>query len=87
MDVQATRINQHQIKVTWKMPETDITPPVILGGQMRRHVAVQGFRLLYAPNDNAYDSEQQWTTFDVGPVVMTIISDLVNRNPYIIRIR
>ncbi|KAF6772220.1 hypothetical protein AHF37_10830, partial [Paragonimus kellicotti] len=61
LDIRANRINQHQIKVTWRIPVAEE-----LGTTGTRTLAIQGFRLLYSSNNNPYDAGQ-WTSFDVGP--------------------
>ncbi len=83
IDVQAIRINQHQIKVTWRMPDAPISD---LSGKLPRQAAIQGFQILYAPNDSPYDSSG-WTTYEVGPFQMAIISHLQSKSPYIIRVK
>ncbi len=61
-------------------------PPQADPSTGRRRVPIQGFRLLYAVNDSPYESGQ-WTTYDVGPVEMSIISHLDTLSPYLIRVR
>ncbi|KAL5103164.1 Receptor-type tyrosine-protein phosphatase delta [Taenia crassiceps] len=90
IDVQAIRINQHQIKVTWRMPEVDTSATRLSSSPYSRanyrHAAIQGFQILYAPNDSPYDSSG-WTTYEVGPFQMAIISHLQSKSPYIIRVK
>uniref|UniRef100_A0A158QEZ1 Protein-tyrosine-phosphatase n=3 Tax=Hymenolepis diminuta TaxID=6216 RepID=A0A158QEZ1_HYMDI len=87
VDVQAIRINQHQIKVTWKMPDTDTSVGRLSSSRTNyRQAAIQGFQILYAPNDNPYESSG-WTTYEVGPFQMAIISHLQSKSPYFIRVK
>ncbi|VDD74394.1 unnamed protein product [Mesocestoides corti] len=87
VDVQAIRINQHQIKVTWRMPETELSNRLPTSSRPTyKHASIQGFQILYAPNDSPYDSSG-WTTYDVGPFQMAIISHLQSKSPYIIRVK
>ncbi|KAF8572045.1 hypothetical protein P879_02933 [Paragonimus westermani] len=81
LDIRANRINQHQIKVTWRIPVAEE-----LGTTGTRTLAIQGFRLLYSSNNNPYDAGQ-WTSFDVGPVNMAIISHLESKTNYVICIK
>ena len=71
------------------MPEFDISTNRVSSSGTRsnyRHAAIQGFQILYAPNDSPYDSSG-WTTYDVGPFQMAIISHLQSKSPYIIRVK
>ncbi|CAH8437384.1 unnamed protein product [Dicrocoelium dendriticum] len=79
-DIKATRINQHQIKVTWSIPTVEES------GGTSPYVSIQGFRLLYSSNDNPYEAGQ-WTSFDVGPVNMAIISHLESKATYVVCIK
>ncbi|KAF5402068.1 Receptor-type tyrosine-protein phosphatase delta [Paragonimus heterotremus] len=81
LDIRANRINQHQIKVTWRIPVAEE-----LGTAGTRTLSIQGFRLLYSSNNNPYDAGQ-WTSFDVGPVNMAIISHLESKTNYVICIK
>lgn len=80
MDIRASRINQHQIKVTWRIPTGEELGP------SARHLSILGFRVLYSANNNPYESGQ-WTSFDVGPVNMAIISHLESKTNYVICIK
>ncbi|CAH8656300.1 unnamed protein product [Schistosoma haematobium] len=81
LDIQASRINQHQIKVTWRIPTREDQ-----SGVGSKQISIQGFRLLYSANNNPYESGQ-WTSFDVGPVNMAIISHLESKTSYVICIK
>ncbi|CAH8592122.1 unnamed protein product [Schistosoma turkestanicum] len=81
LDIQASRINQHQIKVTWRIPTREDQNTV-----GSKQLSIQGFRLLYSANNNPYESGQ-WTSFDVGPVNMAIISHLESKTSYVICIK
>ncbi|GAA48182.1 receptor-type tyrosine-protein phosphatase delta [Clonorchis sinensis] len=80
LDIRATRINQHQIKVTWRIPTGEEL------GAGSRHMSIQGFRLLYSSNNNPYEAGQ-WTSFDVAPISMSIISHLDSKTSYVICIK
>ncbi|TPP66498.1 Receptor type tyrosine protein phosphatase, partial [Fasciola gigantica] len=80
LDIRANRINQHQIKVTWRIPTGEELGP------SARHLSILGFRVLYSANNNPYESGQ-WTSFDVGPVNMAIISHLESKTNYVICIK
>ncbi|CAH8622116.1 unnamed protein product [Heterobilharzia americana] len=81
LDIQASRINQHQIKVTWRIPTREDQ-----SGTGNKQMSIQGFRLLYSANNNPYEAGQ-WTSFDVGPVNMAIISHLESKTSYVICIK
>ncbi|VDO13782.1 unnamed protein product [Rodentolepis nana] len=71
------------------MPDTDAFMDQLSSTSSRinyRQAAIQGFQILYAPNDNPYESSG-WTTYEVGPFQMAIISHLQSKSPYFIRVK
>ncbi|BHF67113.1 protein tyrosine phosphatase activity [Sparganum proliferum] len=81
--IQAVRINQRQIKVTWSLPQrTDAQP----GTADYRPVPVTGFRIYYSKYDNIGDQEA-WDILEVGAVTMATLDGLMPSESYVIRIK